>query len=125
MKVLWRALIGLLGFLVNLAGLAGGSDQVANWSHWLSVTHGFLENPAIWLTASFIGIALMALAWGDYRAEQIISKAGGPSKKEFPANFSNWDAIWTFTVWQIAWLWTELEPYDPETRQTRAYPQLR
>lgn len=61
--------------------------------------------------------------WADHR----INTAGGLTRREFLARYKNWDPIREFTIWQVSWLWVDLEPQTSTepTEGTPAYPTFR
>lgn len=115
-----RCLGFVLGLALEIAGLLGASNNSGT-----SPVISLFEHPWVYIPAVALGTLVLAHTWGEALAEHRISTAGGISKKEFRAKFSEWDKISSFQVWQIAWLWIDLEPFDLETRQTAAYPAFR
>ena len=118
MRLALQILGSLIGLALGAVSLLGSSNQMAAAAPFL---HHWLGNPVIYLTAMASAIAVLSFTWADFIAERRIQKAGGVSKKEFAANYAHWDKLGSFLVWQVAWLWAELEPFSPETMQTKAY----
>lgn len=85
----------------------------------------FLSNPWVNIPLAVIGTLIIAYTWGDALAEYRVQRAGGITKREFPARLKQWDKVKSFAVWQVAWLWNGLEPYNVETSGTLAYPTFR
>jgi hypothetical protein len=118
MRLIFQIFGNVVGIVLAVAGLLGSKVPLPAVLAWL-------QNPFVSGVAVLLAVTILALTWADFIAEHRIAKAGGVSKMEFPARFAHWDALNSFEVWHAAYLWADLEPFDPETRKTRAYPEFR
>lgn len=125
MKALLRFLLSVFGFVLNLLAVAGLSDQVATWARWLSALHRYLGNPFIYFGLATSGFLVLTVTWAEVLAERKLARAGGITRREFPARLRHWDHISSFTVWQAAWLWAGLEPLAADITGTAAHAALR
>ncbi len=98
---------------------------MAAWSNLFSVAHRYFGNPFIYLPVTLIGCLILAATWGEGFAHWKISRAGGITKKEFPAHLRQWRDVQNFPTWQLAWLWNDLEPQKGDTEGTTAYATFR
>jgi hypothetical protein len=120
-----RSAIFILGnlatVLLAVIGVAAGDDQLATWAHWLTVLHDHQ-----WATLGILLLAalIFAFTWSEFLAERKVEKAGGRTKKEFPFK-REWRKVKNFPIWQVAWLWCDLEPYSEKTDLTPAYATFR
>ncbi len=108
MKAFLRSFGTFTGFVLNLLGAAGLSDQVATWARWLSVVHRYVGNPFIYLGLTVAGSLVLAFTWAEMLMARKLAKAGGVTRREFPAQLKHWDRVSSFTISQVAWLWVEL-----------------
>lgn len=112
MRKVLRIIGNILGLALNFLGGIGSSDQMATWGQWFSDVHRILGSPWVYFPLTIGGSAVLAVAWGDYWKEVTLARAGGLTKREFPARFSNWDRVSVFQISDVAWLWVGLEPQD-------------
>jgi hypothetical protein len=122
-----KFIFGLPGLILDLAGFIGLFDDSKKLNDALAIFSGVFDNPYIYVPALLGGTVLLGLAIGEGYAEHKIRKAGGATGREFPVRLKYWDAVREFPVWQIAWLWNDLEPQpsDQKTEGTPAYPTFR
>jgi hypothetical protein len=118
MRLILQILGNVVGIVLAVAGLLGSKVPLPALLAWL-------QNPLVSSAAMLLAVIILAFTWADFIAEHHTAKAGGISKKEFPACLAHWDALNFFEVWHVAYLWAGLEPYDRETQKTRAYPEFR
>ena len=84
-------------------------------------------SPYVFIPFVVVGTIITTIVYGSLWAEHKLKVAGGTTGKEFPSNLDSWDKVQNFPVWQVAWLWSDLEPQatDAKTEGTNAYPTFR
>ena len=108
----------LIAFFLAAVGAFGvpkdwaTQDEVRNW------IYTFLTNYYGQGIATYTGVLLLSLCIAEEITKQQIKKLDGNRK----ANFIEWDKVQKISVWQVAWLWQDLEPQDKNPVGGAAYP---
>jgi hypothetical protein len=113
----------VVGLLLELIGFFGQQDSLRQLIEAIPVA-AWAYNP--WVAGIFmiLGTGVICLVYGDWYFEHRLARSGGFKGKEYPARFENWDRISAPAVWQIAWLWENLEPQGEGSDGTPAYPRF-
>lgn len=115
-----RHVIHALGWLLDLIGIGGMSDDIATWGSWFAWIHDHLDSPLVTFPALITGTLLLSLTYANWITDRRLKKLAA-SPLERPANFKNWDRVGRFAVWQAAWLFAGLEPRGQPSDGTPAY----
>lgn len=114
----------LFGPVIQVIGLLGAVVPAQTQEGIVAFLLNTLASPYVFIPTILSGTAATTLAYGALWAEHKLKTAGGVTKREFPARFDNWNKVTNFPVWQVAWLWSGLEPQSSDTKSegTAAYP---
>lgn len=122
MFVALRSLLLLVGIVLDLIGIGGVNDDIASWGRVWAKYHEFVSNPIVLVALFAIGNGLIIISATQWLTGRQIAKAGGLTKREFPVRLENWDRVQSFPVWQIAWLWNDLEPHGSDKGMAEGTP---
>lgn len=120
-----QILLNIVGFVLNFIGLAGVPEDVQKWGEAMTKLHSYVNDPIVYLPLMFVGTLLIAVTWALWISGYRLKRAGGITGREWAANFTLWDKVRSFPIWQVSWLWNDLEPQSEETQGTSAYPTFR
>lgn len=122
-----KLLSRIMGPVLQVAGLIGSAIPESVQEGITNVLLSYLTDPAVYVPSIVVGTIFTTLAYGSMWAEHQIKSAGGITGREFAANFKEWDRVTKFPVWQVAWLWKNMEPQNQneKTEGTAAYPAFR
>ncbi len=116
-----RHVLHVLGLGLDIIGIGGMSDDIATWGKWAAWLHAQVDSPFIAFPALILGTAILAYVYGSWIADHRIKQAGTIPLERQITDFSHWDAMLSFQVWQVAWLWRELEPRGQPSDGTPVY----
>ncbi len=117
----------ILGPVMQAIGLSGVVIPAQTQEGIVYTLLNSLVSPYVFIPFVVVGTIITTTVYGSLWAEHKLKVAGGTTGKEFPSNLDSWDRVQNFPVWQVAWLWSDLEPQasDVKTEGTNAYPTFR
>ena len=116
-----RHIIHALGWILDIVGIGGMSDDVKTWGGWWTLFHQHIDDPFVNIPLAIVGTLILASVWASYIADRRIKNAGTIPLERRVTDFSHWDALNSFAVCQIAWLWRGLEPRGSPSDGTPVY----
>lgn len=117
----------ILGPVLQVLGLLGSAVPAQTQEGLMAALLNILAFPYVYIPSIIAGTMFTTMVYGSLWAEYKLNTAGGLLKREFQADLANWDKVQSFPIWQVAWLWNDLEPQasDSQLEGTKAYPTYR